>query len=65
MTQISETPWENAAGSEVRADAPFRGVRTNAVESLFSMTPRAACGRGVFISVTPSPIVPIVPLIPP
>jgi uncharacterized protein len=49
MTQTHDDPSENAAGSEVRAGAPAWSVRT-ADSPLVPNTPRAASGRGVFVS---------------
>lgn len=54
MTQPHDDPKENAAGSEVRADAPVRGVRT-AGPLLAICTPCAASGRGVFVSSRDNP----------
>lgn len=55
MKQMRETSRENAAGSEVRAGAPVRSVRTAIIPSLVFVTPRACAGRGVFMSVPPCP----------
>lgn len=49
MTQTHDDSKENAAGSEVRADAPVRDVRT-AGPLPATCTPCAASGRGVFVS---------------
>ncbi|MEQ1512305.1 MAG: hypothetical protein ABL934_06440 [Lysobacteraceae bacterium] len=49
MTQTHDDPKENAAGSEVRAGAPVWSART-AVMPFVAITPRAASGRGVFVS---------------
>lgn len=48
MTQTHDDPSENAAGSEVRAGAPFWSVRTVG-SPLVPNTPCAASGRGVFV----------------
>lgn len=49
MTLTHDESKENAAGNEVRAVAPVWSVRT-ADDLLVFITPRAASGRGVFIS---------------